>query len=39
MKTIDDYKMILHNSAIVINNCNWEDVTLVLLNLAGGCIM
>ena len=25
MKTTDDYKMVLHNSAIVINNCNWED--------------
>ena len=25
MKTIDDYKMVLHNSAIVINDCNWED--------------
>lgn len=25
MKTIDEYKMILHNSAIVINDCNWED--------------
>lgn len=25
MKTIDDYKMVLHNSAIVINNYNWGD--------------
>ena len=25
MKNLNDYKMILHNSAIVINNCNWED--------------
>ena len=25
MRMIDDYKMVLHNSAIVINNCSPND--------------